>query len=82
MSAADPAPPRTDVERIPESVARLRGTFRSGRTKPLAWREAQPHRPGELLSRHGGERVAALQADLRKASLDGEGKLSRLKRLL
>ena len=71
MSAADLAhPPQTDVERIPEIVARLRETFRDRRTKPLEWREEQLRRLGELLSRHGDELVAALQADLRKPSLE------------
>jgi aldehyde dehydrogenase (NAD+) len=69
-SAASTLPPRTDVERIPEIVARLRETFRSGRTRPLEWRETQLRRLGELLSRHGDELVAALQADLRKPDLE------------
>jgi aldehyde dehydrogenase (NAD+) len=51
-------------------VARLRETFRAGRTRPLEWREEQLRRLGELLSRHGDELVAALQADLRKPRLE------------
>ena len=69
-SAASTPPPRTDVERIPEIVAHLRETFRSGRTRPLEWRETQLRRLGELLSRHGDELAAALQADLRKPDLE------------
>ena len=71
MSATGNArPPQTDLERIPESVARLRETFRSGRTRPLEWRREQLRRLGELCSRHGDELVAALQADLCKPSLE------------
>jgi aldehyde dehydrogenase (NAD+) len=71
MSVAEIArPPHTDVDRIPEVVARLRETFRSGRTRPLEWRRAQLGRLGELLTNHGDELVAALQADLRKPSLE------------
>lgn len=71
MSVAEIArPPQTDVDRIPEIVARLRETFRSGRTRPLEWRREQLGRLRDLLSNHGDELVAALQADLRKPSLE------------
>jgi aldehyde dehydrogenase (NAD+) len=34
-------PPQASAATIPGTVARLRGTYRSGRTRPVAWREAQ-----------------------------------------
>ncbi len=71
MSVAELArPPHTDVDRIPEIVSRLRESFRSGRTRPLEWRLGQLARLQELLERHGDELVAALQADLRKPTLE------------
>jgi aldehyde dehydrogenase (NAD+) len=47
-------------------VDRLRTTYRSGRTKPLAWREQQLTRLRALLTEHRGEIAAALYTDLRK----------------
>jgi aldehyde dehydrogenase (NAD+) len=69
MTATAPIP-RSDPERIPELVARLRETFRAGRTRSLAWRREQLAALRECLARHGHELVEALQADLRKPSLE------------
>ena len=41
MASEIPPSPYSDVDRIPDTVARLRGTFDSGRTRPLEWRRAQ-----------------------------------------
>jgi aldehyde dehydrogenase (NAD+) len=61
-------------DRTPEQpadiVARLRATFRSGRTKPLAWRTSQLRRLRELLTTHGAELAEALHADLGKSSTE------------
>ncbi|MFJ8024696.1 aldehyde dehydrogenase family protein [Streptomyces sp. NPDC096311] len=61
-------------DRTPEQpadiVARLRATFRSGRTKPLAWRTTQLRRLRELLTTHGAELAEALHADLGKSSTE------------
>src|SRR5688572_25874038 len=38
ITTAPPTPTPTRSEPIPQLVERLRATFRSGRTRPLAWR--------------------------------------------
>lgn len=48
-------------------VARLRTTFRTGRTKDLAWRTHQLERLRALLTEHGDELADALRADLGKS---------------
>ncbi|MEU9187158.1 aldehyde dehydrogenase family protein [Streptomyces sp. NPDC048484] len=59
---------------IPEQpadvVARLRATFRSGRTKPVEWRTGQLGRLREMLTSGGAELAAALHADLGKSSTE------------
>jgi len=62
--------PHTDVDRIPETVERLRASFDAGRTRPLAWRREQLERLLALLDDHGEALVEALQADLRKPELE------------
>ncbi|GAA2508245.1 aldehyde dehydrogenase family protein [Streptomyces thermolineatus] len=47
-------------------VGRLRAAFRTGRTKPLAWRERQLVRLRALLTENGDDIAAALHTDLRK----------------
>ncbi|MFD7816671.1 aldehyde dehydrogenase family protein [Streptomyces sp. NPDC059785] len=54
-------------EQPADAVARLRATFRSGRTKPVEWRKEQLNRLRELLTSHGAELAAALRADLGKS---------------
>ncbi|MEU0744405.1 aldehyde dehydrogenase family protein [Streptomyces sp. NPDC006134] len=51
-------------------VARLRATFRSGRTRPVEWRTAQLRRLRELLTGNGPELAAALHADLGKSAAE------------
>ncbi|MGI3229692.1 aldehyde dehydrogenase family protein [Streptomyces sp. GTA36] len=58
-------------EQPADVVARLRATFRSGRTKPVVWRTTQLRRLRELLTVHGEELAAALHADLGKSSTEG-----------
>ncbi|MGW1465665.1 aldehyde dehydrogenase family protein [Streptomyces sp. NPDC002308] len=48
-------------------VARLRTTFRTDRTKDLAWRTHQLERLRALLTEHGDELADALRADLGKS---------------
>ncbi|WP_328720081.1 aldehyde dehydrogenase family protein [Streptomyces sp. NBC_00247] len=48
-------------------VARLRTTFRTGRTKDLAWRTRQLEQLRALLTEHGDELADALHADLGKS---------------
>jgi len=57
-------------EQPADVVARLRATFRTGRTKPLAWRTGQLRRLRELLTERGAELAAALHADLGKSSTE------------
>ncbi|MEU8862736.1 aldehyde dehydrogenase family protein [Streptomyces umbrinus] len=57
-------------EQPADVVARLRATFRSGRTKPVAWRTTQLRRLRELLTVHGEELAAVLHADLGKSSTE------------
>ena len=61
-----PTPP----EQPADIVARLRATFRTGRTKPVEWRRAQLGRLRELLTEHGKDVAAALHADLGKSSTE------------
>jgi aldehyde dehydrogenase (NAD+) len=49
---------------IPDTVTRLRATFRSGRTKPLAWRLAQLEAIVRLVEEREPELAAALATDL------------------
>ncbi|MER8186415.1 aldehyde dehydrogenase family protein [Kitasatospora sp. NPDC094015] len=51
-------------------VARLRATFRTGRTKPLEWRTAQLRALREMLVEGGEDLATALHADLGKPSGD------------
>ncbi|MEU9984689.1 aldehyde dehydrogenase family protein [Streptomyces sp. NPDC050856] len=55
------------AEKPAEVVARLRATFRSGRTRPTAWRTGQLRRLRAMLTEHGQELAAALRADLGKS---------------
>ncbi|CAM5235123.1 aldehyde dehydrogenase family protein [Streptomyces xanthochromogenes] len=58
------------TEQPAETVARLRATFRSGRTQPLEWRTAQLRRLREMLTTHGADLAEALHADLGKSSTE------------
>jgi aldehyde dehydrogenase (NAD+) len=57
-------------EQPADVVARLRATFRSGRTKPVEWRTTQLRRLRGMLTEHGTELAAALHADLGKSSTE------------
>lgn len=60
----------TTPEQPADTVARLRATFRTGRTKPVEWRTTQLRRLREMLTERGGELVDALHADLGKSSAE------------
>ncbi|MFJ9904652.1 aldehyde dehydrogenase family protein [Streptomyces sp. NPDC101152] len=53
-------------------VARLRATFRTGRTKPVEWRTAQLRSLRDLLTENGSELAAALHADLGKSATEAQ----------
>jgi aldehyde dehydrogenase (NAD+) len=55
---------------IPSVVARLRQTFRSGRTRPLEWRIGQLHALERLLAEREKDLVQAIQADLGRNATD------------
>jgi aldehyde dehydrogenase (NAD+) len=57
-------------EQPADTVARLRRTFRSGLTKPVAWRTAQLRRLRDMLTENGPDLAAALHADLGKNSTE------------
>lgn len=57
-------------EQPADTVARLRATFRTGRTKPVEWRTTQLRRLRELLTEHGGDLAAALHTDLGKSATE------------
>ncbi|CCB71668.1 Aldehyde dehydrogenase, dimeric NADP-preferring (plasmid) [Streptantibioticus cattleyicolor NRRL 8057 = DSM 46488] len=61
-----PAPAETPAD----VVARLRATFRTGRTRPLAWRTEQLRRLRRMLTEEGAELIAALHADLGKSEAE------------
>ncbi|QNP68496.1 aldehyde dehydrogenase family protein [Streptomyces roseirectus] len=63
MTTATPEQP-ADV------VARLRATFRTGRTKPVEWRTTQLRRLRDLLKEKGDDLAAALHTDLGKSSTE------------
>ncbi|MEU9008461.1 aldehyde dehydrogenase family protein [Streptomyces sp. NPDC048479] len=55
------------AEQPADVVARLRATFRTGRTKPLSWRTEQLIGLRTMLTEHSQEFAAALRADLGKS---------------
>ncbi|MFE1027952.1 aldehyde dehydrogenase family protein [Streptomyces sp. NPDC058818] len=57
-------------EQPADVVARLRATFRTGRTKPVEWRTAQLRRLRALLTENGPDLEAALHADLGKSAAE------------
>lgn len=57
-------------EQPADVVARLRATFRSGRTRPVGWRTAQLNRLREMLTTDGPALAAALHTDLGKSSTE------------
>ncbi|MEW2529494.1 aldehyde dehydrogenase family protein [Streptomyces sp. NPDC047071] len=65
MNAPAPAAPSAPADSS-ALVARLRATFRTGRTRPLDWREHQLTRLRALLTEHRDDFADALHADLGK----------------
>ena len=59
MSSSDSSPR--------DLVARLRGAFNAGQTRPIAWRREQLSALRRLLTEREGELAAALHADLGKS---------------
>ena len=71
MTVTDQRPADTSTrEPIPAVVARLRETFRSGRTRPLEWRLGQLEALERLLTERERDFVAAVVADLGRNEVD------------
>ncbi|MFJ5263172.1 aldehyde dehydrogenase family protein [Streptomyces sp. NPDC088387] len=68
MNHPAPAP-----ETPADVVARLRATFRTGRTRPVEWRTEQLRRLRALLTEKGPDLAAALHADLGKSTKEAYG---------
>ncbi|WP_432029464.1 aldehyde dehydrogenase family protein [Streptomyces sp. 1222.5] len=60
----------SSTEQPADVVARLRATFATGRTRPVAWRTAQLRRLRALLTERGADLAAALRADLGKSETE------------
>ncbi len=58
------------VKEIPGLVKKLRGTFNSGRTRPLEWRLRQLKGIKTMVKTRGDDIVAALQKDMSKPSIE------------
>ena len=71
MTTTTTASPAVTAESIPDVVARLRTTFRSGRTRPLQWRREQLVALERLLAEREGEFVAAMTTDLGRPAVEG-----------
>ncbi len=56
---------------IPDTVAHLRATFRSGRTRPIAWRLGQLEAIERMVAEREDELLAALADDLGRPAVDG-----------
>ncbi|WP_079147013.1 aldehyde dehydrogenase family protein [Streptomyces griseochromogenes] len=74
---ADPSVPTSEAsvnhptpEQPADVVARLRATFRTGRTKPVEWRTGQLRRLRAMLTENGADLATALHADLGKSSAE------------
>jgi aldehyde dehydrogenase (NAD+) len=55
---------------IPDTVAQLRATFRSGRTRPVEWRLGQLDALIRLLAEHEADFAAALKKDLGRGPVE------------
>ncbi len=55
---------------IPDTVAQLRATFRSGRTKPVEWRLAQLDAVARLVAEREPDFAAALEKDLGRGAVE------------
>jgi aldehyde dehydrogenase (NAD+) len=62
--------PSSPIDEIAPLVARLRKTFETGRTKPLAWRRAQLEALIRFAKENSDALVEALQADMGKPELE------------
>lgn len=69
-TASAPPSPTADIAAVPDLVARLRAGFDSGRTRPLAWRQAQLEQLRRLVAENADALARALHQDLRKPEIE------------
>jgi aldehyde dehydrogenase (NAD+) len=70
MTTTSAAPQVPIAEPIESVATRLRATFASGRTRPIAWRKAQLSGLERMLAEREGDFVAALSVDLGRRAVD------------
>ena len=63
--------PHTDIASISRTVASLRATFQSRKTRPLAWRKEQLQRMIAMLEENETDFLDALALDLGKPKAEG-----------
>ncbi|WP_375493805.1 aldehyde dehydrogenase family protein [uncultured Jatrophihabitans sp.] len=63
-------PGTAGAKSVPDTVAQLRATFKSGRTRPIEWRLEQLDAIVRLLSEHEKDFIAALAKDLGRPRVD------------
>jgi aldehyde dehydrogenase (NAD+) len=63
--------PHTDISTIAGSVARLRSTFNTRKTRPLEWRRNQLQQMVAMLEEHEEAFIEALRLDLGKPMVEG-----------
>ena len=71
MTLAEDRLSPSGVESVPDVVARLRATYRSGRTRPIAWRLAQLDALVRLMTEREKDFVDAIETDLGRNRTDG-----------
>jgi len=70
MSVSASPEPDVATRGIPDTVARLRATFRSGRSKPVEWRLAQLEAIVAMMTEREADFAAALEKDLGRPRVD------------
>jgi aldehyde dehydrogenase (NAD+) len=70
MTTLSKAPHTASQQSIPDVVARLRATFRSGRTRPVEWRLEQLRALERMLAEREPDFARALEADLGRDAIN------------
>ena len=67
---AMPVPPRAVASPIPDALARVRHTFETGKTRPIAWRLHQLREIARMMREHEADFAEALKLDLGKCRFE------------
>ena len=59
-----------DEKSLQDRIARLRATYLSGKTKPLAWRQSQLLAMQRMFNERGAEFEAAMKLDVHKSAFE------------